>query len=159
MVAIAHGKGVIKCHHYNGNINAETFADFVKEHFPEMFTAGNNNKGRLFLQDGIDAIPCWRFKIPARSPDLNLIEKVFHLVGNQLRKDAIGKNISKETFEQRCWLLKKVYWIFLQLSYQRQQSLWTKVWMVSLHRKERKQSIKEIIFISFLVALFPIFCS
>ena len=58
MVAIAHGKGVIKCHHYNGNINAETFADFVKEHFPEMFKAGNNNKGRLFLQDGINAIPC-----------------------------------------------------------------------------------------------------
>ena len=24
MVAIAHGKGVIKCHHYNCNINAET---------------------------------------------------------------------------------------------------------------------------------------
>ena len=28
---------VIKCHHYYGNINAETFADFVEEHFPEMF--------------------------------------------------------------------------------------------------------------------------
>ena len=52
VVAIAHGKGVIKCHHYNGNINAETFADVAKEHFPETFKSGNNTKERLFLQDG-----------------------------------------------------------------------------------------------------------
>ena len=55
----------------------------------------------------IDAIPCQLFKIPARSPDLNPIDNVFHLVGNQLRKDAIEKNISKETFEQFCWRIKK----------------------------------------------------
>ena len=42
MVVIAHGEWVIKCHHYNANINAETFVDFVKEHVPEMFKAGNN---------------------------------------------------------------------------------------------------------------------
>ena len=74
VVATALGKGVIKFHHYNGNINAETFADFVKEHFPEMFKARNNTKERLFLQDGdpfqnsrvaqdaMDAIPCRLFK-------------------------------------------------------------------------------------------------
>ena len=119
MVEIAHEKRFTKCHHYNGNINAETFADFLKEHFPEMFKSGNNTKGRLFLQDGdpsqnsrmaqdaMDAIPCQLFKIPARSPDLNPIENVFHLVGKQLRKDAIEKNISKETFQQFCWRIKK----------------------------------------------------
>ena len=32
---------------------------------------------------------------------------MFHLVGNQLRKDAVGKNISKETFEQLFWRIKK----------------------------------------------------
>ena len=32
---------------------------------------------------------------------------MFHLVGNQLGNDAIGKNISKETFEQRCWRIRK----------------------------------------------------
>ena len=119
MVTVVHGKGVIKCHHYNGNINAETFADFVKEHFPEMFKSGNNTKGRLFLQDGdpsqnsrmaqdaMDAIPCRLLKIPDRSPDLNPIENAFHLVGKQLRKDAIEKNISKENFQQFCWRIKK----------------------------------------------------
>ena len=39
MVAIANRKVVIKCHHYNDNVNAETFGDFVKKHFPEMFKA------------------------------------------------------------------------------------------------------------------------
>ena len=98
MVAIANGKVVIKCHHYNDNINAETFRDFVKKHFPEMFKAGNNYKGSLFLQDGglsqnilmapdaTDDIPCRLFKRPAGSPDLNPIESVFHLVGSQLRR-------------------------------------------------------------------------
>ena len=104
---------------YDGNINAETFVDFVKEHFPEMFKSGNNTKGRLILQDGdpsqnsrmaqdaMDAIPCRLFKIPDRSPDLNPIENAFHLVEKQLRKDAIEKNISKETFQQFCWRIKK----------------------------------------------------
>lgn len=119
MVAITHGKGVIKCYHYNDHINAEKFADFVREHFPEMFKAGNNSMGKLFLQDGdpsqnsrmaldaMDAIPCRLFKIPARSPDLNPIENVFHLVGKQLRQDAMDKNITKETFDQFCYRIKK----------------------------------------------------
>ena len=110
MVAIAHGKGVIKCHHYNGNINAETLAGFVKEHFPEKLKSGNSTKGRLFLQDrdpsqnsriaqdAIDAIPCRLFKIPSRSPDLNPIGNVFHLVGKQLRKDAIKKKNLQRNF-------------------------------------------------------------
>ena len=84
-----------------------------------MFKSGNNTKGRLFLQDGdpsqnsrmaqdaMDAIPCRLFKIPARSPDLNPIENVFHLLEKQLRKDAIEKNISKETFQQFCCRIKK----------------------------------------------------
>ena len=84
-----------------------------------MFKSGNNTKGRLILQDGdpsqnsrmaqdaMDAIPCRLLKIPDRSPDLNPIENVFHLVGKQLRKDAIEKNISKENFQQFCWRIKK----------------------------------------------------
>ena len=58
-------------------------------------------------QDAMDATPCRLYKIPARSPDSNPIENLFHLVGSQLRKDTIKKNISKETFEQFCWRIKK----------------------------------------------------
>ena len=112
MVAIAHGKGVIQAHQYYGYINGELFASIIKSRFPAIFAKGNNTKGKLFLQDGdpsqncklsrdaMDAVPCRLFKIPARSPDLNPIENVFHLVGKQLRKDALEKQIQDETFEQ-----------------------------------------------------------
>ena len=57
--------------------------------------------------DAMDAIPCQLFKMSARSADLNPIENVFHLVGNQLHKDTIKENISKETFEKFCWHIKE----------------------------------------------------
>ena len=38
--------------------------------------------------------------IPARSPDLNPIENLFHLVKNQLNNDAIVQNIKKENFQE-----------------------------------------------------------
>ena len=117
MVAIPHGKGVIKCHHCNGNINAETFADFMKENLPEMFKIRNNTKGRLFLQDGI--LPKTVEWLKMRSILYHIdfsryrpghptpIENVFHLVANKLCKNAMEKHISKETFEQFCWWIKK----------------------------------------------------
>ena len=119
MLFRSHGKGVIKCHRYEGSINGEKFSEFVTAHFPEMFNEGNNVKGSLFLQDGdpsqnsklamnaMDAIPCRLFKIPARSPDLNPIENFFHSVGKELRKNTRENNITKETYAQFCWRVKK----------------------------------------------------
>jgi hypothetical protein len=40
------------------------------------------------------------FSIPARSPDLNPIENLFHLVSRQLTKDAIDMEITSENFGQ-----------------------------------------------------------
>ena len=113
MVAIAHNKGVIKCYHYD-SINGEVFASFIKEHFPAMFQNSSNPKGKLFLQDGdpsqnsklamdaMDAVGCRLFKIPPRSADLNPIENTFHLIGKVIQKEAIEKNITKETYVQFC---------------------------------------------------------
>ena len=110
MVAIAYGKGIIKCHQYNEHINGELFAEFIKEKFDNMFQSSANPRGRLFLQDGcpsqysalaqeaMDKMNCRLFKIPARSPDLNPIENIFHLVGKQLKKDAVEKNLTNESF-------------------------------------------------------------
>ena len=39
------------------------------------------------------------FPIPPRSPDLNQIENMFTLVGDNLRADALRFQISKESFE------------------------------------------------------------
>ena len=40
------------------------------------------------------------FKIPTRSPDLNLIENIFHGVKVKLREDALARRITRETFEE-----------------------------------------------------------
>ena len=43
---------------------------------------------------------CRLFKTTARSPDLNPIENVFHLIGKKFREDAVSRNRAKETFRQ-----------------------------------------------------------
>eukprot|EP00794_Sanderia_malayensis_P001901 gene1901-2159_t len=119
MVAISYGRGVISCIQYNKQIDGEFCYEFIREHFPGMFENSANAKGKLFLQDGdpnqnskrahegIESIGCRVLKIPARSPDLNPIENVFHLVGTKLQKDSLEKNIVKETYEQFCNRIKK----------------------------------------------------
>jgi len=84
-VGILHRHGVVLCEHHKWKIN---FATFIKEVFPVTFEklgAGPEKKG--FLQDGCPrqnsrvAQKAWTWlgyevvKIPARSPDLNPIEK------------------------------------------------------------------------------------
>ena len=83
-----------------------------KKKFPEMFENRWNSKGKLFLQDGepsrnsrvsqegMDAVGCKLLKIPTRSPDINPIENLFHLVLKQLHKDAIVRNIEHETYKE-----------------------------------------------------------
>ena len=95
MVAISHGRGVIECFEYERNINGELFSQFVRDSFPQIFSKGNNQKGKLFLQDGdpsqnckmsqkaMDKIPCRLFRITPRSPDLNPIENIFHFAGRK----------------------------------------------------------------------------
>ena len=39
-------------------------------------------------------------EIPPRSPDLNPIENIFHLVKRYLANEAISKRITKESFEE-----------------------------------------------------------
>ena len=41
------------------------------------------------------------FSIPARSPDLDPIENLFHLVSRQLGKDVLDMEITSENFEQK----------------------------------------------------------
>ena len=112
MVAIAHGKGVIGAHQYEGNINGEKFAEIVRTTFPTMYENSANPTGRYFVQDGDSSqnsavarealvdVNAHLFTIPARSPDLNPIENIFHLVSKQIKNDAKKFNITKENFQQ-----------------------------------------------------------
>ncbi|MEE8289558.1 MAG: transposase [Nitrosomonadaceae bacterium] len=112
MVAIAHGKGVIDAIHYSGNINGEKFAGLVRQHFPDLFEKSSNADRRIFLQDGdssqnaaiakraMEDVRCWVFHIPAKSPDCNPIENVFHLVGKKIKKDGRDADITCESYEE-----------------------------------------------------------
>ena len=106
-VAIAYDKGVICCEQYHCTLTREMFAEFVKTHFSSMFENSDNPRGKLFLQDGdprrcskvarkaMDKVGCKMFAIPPRSPNINPIENIFHLVRKQLRDDALTHKITK----------------------------------------------------------------
>ena len=112
--AIAYGRGFMECHHYTERLDGQFCENYIRERFPEMFQASANPRGKLFLQDGdpsqnsaaarlaMDAVGCRLFKIPARSPDLNPIENVFHNIRRKLNEDALEGKIEHETFEQFC---------------------------------------------------------
>ena len=111
-VAIAYRKGVMLCEQYEERFTGEYYAEFVRKHFPRAFASSANPRGKLFLQDGdprqnsvaarraLDAVNAKLFSIPPRSPDINPIENLFHLIQAKLDKDALDRNITKETFER-----------------------------------------------------------
>ena len=105
-VDISHGNGVIICKHCPWKLSGEKFASFVKQCFPLAFEkCGIHVDDAIFLQDGdprqnlnvawdsCENLNCKIFKIPPHSPDLKPIENLFHLVREQLKKDAMEKSI------------------------------------------------------------------
>lgn len=96
-------------------MTATFFAKFIKENLPQAFTL-SKKPHLVFLQDNdpsqtsraavraMQEIGAEQFYIPARSPDINPIENLFHLVKDKLAQDAISKKImyeSEEDFEKR----------------------------------------------------------
>ena len=120
MVSVAHGKGVIGVHQYFGPMNGPKYADIVRKTFPDLFQRSANPTGRYFVQDNdpsqnsaaakeaLAEVNAWQFKIPARSPDLNPIENIFHLVSKQIRLDAKRFHLQSETFPQFSHRCKRV---------------------------------------------------
>ena len=109
-MAINYGKGVILCEKYD-SLNGNYFSTLIEREFERMFEASQKGS-KLFIQDGDPsqnnalARAAWRrtgaklMAIPPRSPDLNPIENIFHLVKRMLQQDAIKKNITFETYEE-----------------------------------------------------------
>ena len=112
LVAIAYGKGVIlKVAYEKMKISANSY-----EHTSISITfarAGPKMNGRtLFVTDNdpsqrsksatmaLTEIEAELLEIAPRSPDINCIENVFHLVKLYLEEEAIAENITDETFEQ-----------------------------------------------------------
>lgn len=113
IVAIAFGKGVILAVPYV-KMDGAFFARFIREHFNITFARAGPKHGsrRLFVMDNdpsqtsklamsaLREIEAELLKIPARSPDLNPIENVFHLVKTYLAKQAVRHNIVSESFDE-----------------------------------------------------------
>ena len=123
-VSISYSKGVISCEQYE-KLTGEYFAVFFKKEFRRIFKKSNNPNGNLFLQDGdprqnskvvqkeLNKIGVKCFPIPPRSPDINPIENLFHLVDVQLQQDALLLNITKESEEQFASRVRKTLLDFL----------------------------------------------
>ena len=113
IVAISYDKGVIVCKQYDRMCGA-FFETFIDENFESMFQAAEKGESRMFLMDGdpsqnsarvraaMSRVGCQLFKIPARSPELNGCENVFNIAASQLRRDALERAITRESYEQFC---------------------------------------------------------
>ncbi len=119
MVAISYGKGVTLCEEMTEKLTGKSFAKFVMEQFPNAFKKSTNPEGKVFLQDGdpsqnsaaammaVCEIGATRLSIPARSPDLNPIENFFHIVKKQLKRQAIERNLTWESYSDFVKRVKK----------------------------------------------------
>ena len=111
-MAIAYGKGVILKVPYQ-KMTGEFFATFIREPFNITFAnAGTKADGRRLFMDNdpsqtsrvvkvaLEDIEGSFHEIPPRSPDLNPIENIFHLVKRYLDQEAISRNITRESFDE-----------------------------------------------------------
>lgn len=111
IVAISFDKGVICCEPYE-RMCGELFSSFIKNNFNRLFRIADKGDSRMWLQDGdpsqnsalARSAMCHAnstlIKLPPRSPDFNPVENLFPIVGRILKKQALQRNITRETFEE-----------------------------------------------------------
>ena len=107
LVAMAYGKGVI-CAEPFEKMDGPYFARFIRRHFPNLFEITgkqNSNSPKLFVMDNdpsqtsaaakkaLQSIGVDMQIIAARSPDLNPIENLFHIVRKNIEAEILEKNI------------------------------------------------------------------
>ena len=108
MVGISYRKGVVAVQQYFGPITGKKCAKITNE----TLAPAIEDRARRILQDGcprqnskasltaFDQNNIKVFKIPARSPDLNPIENLFHTIKKELRRQALEDKIEHENFEE-----------------------------------------------------------
>ena len=111
-VGISYRKGVVMCKAYTGRMTAERYNNEIVPSIVAGLQRSINPLGKRVLQDNcsimnsqlvVDSLfenGVKRFKIPARSPDINCIENVFHKIRKTIQKDAINRKITHESFRQ-----------------------------------------------------------
>lgn len=110
IVAITHGKGILICKPYE-KMDGACFASFIENEFPDMFHRADKDTD-LFVQDGdpsqnsrkakdaMERCSAQLLSIPPRSPDINPIENIFHLVSKKMKADALEQRLTVETYDE-----------------------------------------------------------
>ncbi len=110
IVAISHGRRVLCCENYE-KMDGKFFASFAKKNFNKLMKK-SRKRSQIWVQDGdpsqnsaavksvLSSLGCPLLSIPPRSPDINPIENILHLVRKQLDRDALAKNICSESMEE-----------------------------------------------------------
>lgn len=111
MVGISYDRGVVLCESYK-DLNGVKFSKMMDACLPQAFNLSINPYSRLYLQDGcpiqnsaiaqeiLGFLNAKLVSIPARSPDLNPIENLFHLVGREVERDSIARKLTSQTIEE-----------------------------------------------------------
>ena len=77
-------------------------------------------------------------KIPPRSPDLNPIGNIFHIVSRKLEKDAIDQRITRESYQEFCGRVRRtIYSISHQLINKTIESMNTRIADIIRNNGER----------------------
>ena len=110
LVGISYNRGVTMIKHIMQQLNGPLYAYIIRENTFENGVA--NTDSRTIIQDGdpsqnssvaVKAFTKKKIKlfgIPARSPDINVIENLFHKIKKDLNADAKKHFLKKETKEQ-----------------------------------------------------------
>ena len=118
-VAISYGQGVICCKQYE-QLNGEFFKAFISAKCDAMFRKGKKASG-LFVQDAdpsqnwskakaaMKAVGANILPIPPRSPDLNPIENIFHLVKRKVNSDELDLQIMRENMNDFAETVKNTF--------------------------------------------------
>ena len=106
-MAISFNRGVVLAKDYE-RMNGKYFSDFVRSDLIELFSPGGQQKWFVMDNDpsqrskaarkAINDSGATLFEIPPRSPDLNPIENLFHIVKKKLDRQAIVEGIEHETW-------------------------------------------------------------
>lgn len=111
-VGISYNKGVVMCKAYSGRMDSEKYTRVIVPAIIQGLQESINPISNRLLQDNcsimnsqlvvetLEESGVLRFKIPARSPDINCIENVFHAMRKAIQRDAVTRNIQKESFRQ-----------------------------------------------------------
>lgn len=111
MVCNSAKKGVILADVYE-KMSRRYSSDLIARKFLTIFRRVGKTRQKIFVMgnrpsqtsamsmDTLQELAIELKRNPPRSPDLNPIENLFHVVKRRLREDAINKTIIKETFDE-----------------------------------------------------------